>query len=94
VNRLLLAAHDQADLCGIDIEAAHLAWTGGATYLHRNVPIFPRGTSMSAGYYNYVITFGHPIGWGRIVATQGALALVNLPRSTCVPDPSYRWKLP
>jgi phosphatidylinositol glycan class B len=94
VNRLLLAAHDQPDLCGIEVEAAHLAWTGGATYLHRNVPIFSRGTWMGAGHYNYVITFGRPVEMGRIVATEGPLALVRLPRSTCVPDPTYRWKLP
>lgn len=94
VNRLLLAAHDQSDLCGIDIEAVHLAWTGGATYLHRNVPIYPRGAWAGSGHFNYVLTYGGAGRTGRVVATQGPFALVALPRSSCTPDPSYRWKLP
>lgn len=94
INRLLLAAHEQKDLCGIDIEAAHLAWTGGATYLHRDVPIYPRGAWVGSNHFNYVLTFGGVGGMGRVVARQGPYALVALPRSSCSPDPSYRWKLP
>jgi hypothetical protein len=31
LNRLLVEAHNQPDLCGIDIEAATLPWSGGYT---------------------------------------------------------------
>lgn len=94
VNRLLLVAHAQPDLCGIEIEAVHLAWSGGATYLHRNVPIYPRGAWSGANHFNYVLTMGAARRSGRVVATEGFLALVALPLSSCTPDPSYRWKLP
>jgi hypothetical protein len=92
VNRLLLVAHDRADLCGIMIEAAHLAWTGGSTYLHRYVPIYSRGDYSRAPHYNYVLAYGGFRG-GRVVASEGPLALVNVGPS-CVPDPGYNWWLP
>ncbi|MGD0677067.1 MAG: hypothetical protein ABSC94_16755 [Polyangiaceae bacterium] len=92
LNRLLLVAHDQVDLCGIMIEAAHLAWTGGATYLHRPVPIYSRGDWRDSDHFNYVLTYGRPRG-GRVVASEGALSLINI-APACTPDPSYRWWLP
>lgn len=94
INRLLLVAHAQSDLCGIEIEAVHLAWTGGATYLHRNVPIYPRGAWVASNHFNYVLAVAGATRMGRVVASEGPFALVALPHSTCVPDPSYRWKLP
>jgi hypothetical protein len=54
LNRLLLAAHDQPDLCGIDIEGEPLAWSGGYTYLDRAVPIF-EGQASEPAYYNYLV---------------------------------------
>jgi hypothetical protein len=92
VNRLLLVAHDRADLCGIMIEAAHLAWTGGSTYLHRFVPIYSRGDYSPAPHYNYVLAYGGFRG-GRVVASEGPLSLVNVGPS-CTPDPGYNWWLP
>jgi hypothetical protein len=92
VNRLLLVAHDRPDLCGIMIEASHLAWTGGSTYLHRFVPIYSRGDYSRAPHYNYVLAYGGFRG-GRVVASEGPLALVNVGPS-CTPDPGYNWWLP
>jgi GPI mannosyltransferase 3 len=94
LNRLLLSAHDQKDLCGLMIEAAHLAWTGGATYLHRNVPIYSRGSWREAAHFNYVIAFGPLPNAGRVVASEAGLVLVRLPRDSCVADPQYPWRLP
>jgi hypothetical protein len=93
VNRLLLVAHDRADLCGIMIESTHLAWTGGSTYMHRFVPIYSRGEYARAPHYNYVLTYGGGARGGKVVASEGPLALVNVGPS-CTPDPEYNWWLP
>ncbi len=92
INRLLLVAHDRADLCGLLMEASHLAWTGGYTYLHRRVPIYSRGDYRDAAHFNYVLAYGGFRG-GRVVASEGPLVLVNVSPS-CVPDPGYNWWLP
>jgi hypothetical protein len=93
VNRLLLAAHQQQDLCGIRIDAAHLAWTGGSTYLHREVPLYHLGQPPpQSRLFNYVIT---QAGSGaQVVAKEGALELVHLPVEPCVANPGYSWRLP
>lgn len=39
VNRLLWAAGEQPDLCGLGLVGFGPVWTGGYTYLHRDVPI-------------------------------------------------------
>ena len=91
VNRLLLAAHDRADLCGLKLDAARLAWSGGATYLHRDVPIYARDDAASAGHYNYVIAVGGVAG-GEIVARDGRTVLARVAAS-CTPDSSYNWAL-
>lgn len=91
VNRLLLAASRQSDLCGLRIDAAHLAWTGGSTYVHRNAPLYMPGTPHQAGYFNYVLT--RPGSGLPVVATEGPWELVKLAPS-CNPDPGYTWRLP
>lgn len=92
VNRLLLAASKRADLCGLRIDAAHLAWTGGLSYLHRPVPIYPAGTPEQRGTFNYVITTA--AGRPSEVAREQGLALVRLARRECAQDPNYSWRLP
>ena len=39
VNRLLWAVGEQPDLCGLALVGYGPIWTGGYTYLHRDVPI-------------------------------------------------------
>jgi phosphatidylinositol glycan class B len=90
VNRLLFAAHDQPDLCGLQLIAARMAWTGGSTYLHRDVPIYGRDDAGSAGHFNYVITAGNV--QGDLVAHEGRVSLVRVGKD-CTPDPSYNWAL-
>ncbi len=90
VNRLLFVAHDQPDLCGLQLVAARMAWSGGATYLHRNVPIYGRDDAGSAGHFNYVITAGN--AQGDLVAHEGRVSLVRIGKE-CTPDPSYNWAL-
>lgn len=93
VNRLMLAASRQRDLCGLRIDAAHLAWTGGITYLHRNAPLYMPGTPHQQGWFNYVIArqgSGLPA-----IASEGGFELVKLPNMTsCTPNAGYTWKLP
>lgn len=48
-----MAAHDQQDRCGIDVEGTTLQWSGGYTYLDPRVPIFT--ADAPPGYYNYLV---------------------------------------
>ncbi len=92
VFRLMLAASRFPDVCGLRIDAAHLAWTGGSTYLHRRAPLYSPGVPANLGYFNYAI-----VGAGsgaEVVAKEGALELVRLPLPQCNVDPNYRWLLP
>ncbi len=91
VNRLLLAASKQSDLCGLRIDAAHLAWTGGITYVHRKAPLYMPGWPQQYGTFNYVLTRA---GSGaQVIAKEGPWELVKL-GPTCVPDVNYTWRLP
>jgi hypothetical protein len=93
VNRLLLAASRQKDLCGLRVDVAHMAWVGGSTYLHTKAPLFPAGVPHHQGYFNYVITF--PGSGAEVIAQDKGIELVRLPGMTsCVPYPGYTWKLP
>lgn len=92
VNRLLKAASAHADVCGIRIDAAHLAWTGGSTYLHRRAPLYMPGTAANLGHFNYAIV--GPGSGAEVIATQAGLELVRLPIGSCVVDPAYTWQLP
>ncbi|HME92180.1 MAG TPA: hypothetical protein VKE49_12205 [Myxococcaceae bacterium] len=95
VNRLLLAANGQPDLCGLKVEVVHLAWTGGFTYLHRPVPLYAHfGPPRESGRFNYVITFAPLAAPGQVVGSEGNLALVRLPVQSCAFDPGYQWRLP
>jgi len=92
VNRLLIAAGSRADLCGLKVEAVHLAWTGGYSHLHRPVPLYPHtGPARGSGFFNYVLTAA-PVG--DVVAQEGHFALVRLSRPRCIADPHFSWRLP
>lgn len=92
VNRLLLAASRRPDVCGLRVDAAHLAWTGGSTYLHVKAPLYMPGTPPQAGHFNYVIT--RPGSGAEPIAREGPWELVRLPGVACVPDAAYSWRLP
>ena len=93
VNRLLLVASRQKDLCGLRVDVAHMAWVGGSTYLHTKAQLFPAGVPHQAGYFNYVITF--PGSGAEVIAQDKGIELVRIPGMTgCVPYPGYTWRLP
>jgi GPI mannosyltransferase 3 len=76
------------------VEAVHLAWTGGYTYLHRRVPLYPHtGPQRESGLFNYVITPRRFVPEAAIVATEGDLAVARL-GALCRPDDGYSWRLP
>ncbi|RKH40192.1 hypothetical protein D7X12_21530 [Corallococcus sicarius] len=95
VNRLLVFAGRQDDVCGLKVESVHLAWAGGYSYFHRNVPLYPHsGPGRGSGLFSHVITRAGYEGAGATVARDGPLALVKLSGAGCVPDPGYSWRLP
>jgi GPI mannosyltransferase 3 len=92
LNRLLIAAYALPDLCGLRIDETHLAWTGGYSYLHREVPLYHLGQSpIESGYFNYAIERDDT---GQAVAREGPLALIKVGSERCQKDPAYKWNLP
>ena len=91
VNRLLKAASAHPDVCGIRIDAAHLAWAGGSTYLHRKAPLYMPGYPVEPHHWNYAIV--GPGSGAEVIATEGGLQLVRVPIQ-CLPDEGYSWRLP
>jgi hypothetical protein len=53
-NRLLWAAGERTDLCGLAMAGIGPIWTGGYTYLHRDVPIVWR-TPIDLSATNYIL---------------------------------------
>jgi hypothetical protein len=91
VNRLMKIASTHADVCGLRIDAAHLAWTGGSSYLHRKAPLYMPGTPVEYRHFNYAIV--HPGSGAEVIAAEAGLELVRIP-IPCDPDPGYSWRLP
>jgi hypothetical protein len=87
-NRLLLQANTRSDLCGIKVESTLIEWTGGYSYLHRQVPVYRfDGPSRESGKFNYVIARAGSVPPGEVVAVDGKQVLARLPVSRCTPDP-------
>jgi GPI mannosyltransferase 3 len=90
VNRLLLSLSQRPDVCGVRIDVTHLAWSGGSSYLHRPVPIYPAQHPTQLGHFNYAITW--PGSGAEVVSTDHGLELVKL-APTCIADPHFDWQL-
>jgi len=87
-NRLLLQASARSDLCGIKVESTLIEWTGGYSYLHRQVPIYRfDGPSRQSGRFNYVIARAGSVPPHEVVAVDGKQVLARLPMTRCTPDP-------
>lgn len=94
INRLLMTASRQPDLCGLKLERHHLTWVGGYSHLHRNVPLYAiDGPYRESGLYNYIIT-GTDQTIGNPVAIEGSYALRQLGPGPCRPDPDFDSRLP
>lgn len=93
INRLLLAAHDRDDLCGLKIENEDMVFTGGYAYLHRDVPLYDRlGPQRQSRIFNYAIGLWDPLDPG-VVALDGGMALTRLSRELCVDPPAFENRL-
>ena len=90
VNRLLMAAHDRPDLCGLRLDGTGIVRTLGYAGLHRAVPLYSTpGPAAESGYFNYAIVAAGAPHEGTMVARDGAVDLLRLDRSSCVPDPGF-----
>jgi len=95
VNRLLSVAGALPDVCGLKVEAVHMAWAGGYTYFHRDARLYshlgpPRGT----GKYNYVLTVPQAVPASSVRAAAGSYVVAQLFPGPCAPDPAFSWRLP
>lgn len=91
VNRLLMVAGRQPDLCGLRVDVVDLAWTGGSTYLHRRVPLYRRNVPFERGTFNYVVARAGVAGLEAVAEDQGVALYRLAPR--CAEDASYPWML-
>lgn len=95
VNRLLIFAHHAPGLCGLKVEAVHLAWTGGYSHLRRRVPLYAHtGPDRASGRFSHVLTAAANAQGLEVVRREGDLVLAQLPVEVCAPDPRYDWALP
>jgi hypothetical protein len=95
VNRLLKAAYRVPDLCGLKVEPVHLAWTGGYSYLHRNVPLYPHsGPPRQSRFFNYAIAFAGASPREEVVQSEWPFVLLRVFPGSCAPDPGFSWRLP
>ncbi|HYH95948.1 hypothetical protein [Hyalangium sp.] len=96
INRLLMVASQREDVCGLKIEVpVHIAWTGGYSYFHHNVPLYwSASPDRPSGLFNYVITLPQWGVGGEVVARDKDFLLMRLPLQVCVPDRGFSWRLP
>ncbi|MBJ6760043.1 hypothetical protein JGU66_04655 [Myxococcaceae bacterium JPH2] len=95
VTRLMEVAGRREDVCGLKVEAVHLAWTGGYSAFHRRVPLYPHfGPGRESGLFSHVITVPGAVRPDDVVARDGPLVLARVTEGGCIPDPGYSWRLP
>ncbi len=95
VNRLLLVASELPSLCGLKVEATHIAWSGGYTYFHRDAPMYSHlGPPRASRHYDVVLTAAVAVPPQAVIARDGPVVLARLFDGPCAPDPSYRSDLP
>lgn len=85
VNRLILLAHDQQELCGLLLENVNLSVTAGYSHLHRKVPFESEKSQKTTpkNTYNFAITQRRPGPNQELVETHGDWKLLRLPGGTC-----------
>jgi hypothetical protein len=89
-NRMLWKVGARSDLCGLSLGGTHAVWTGGYSYLHRNVPVLnePPDTLDTIWAVNYVIAPPHVVAPPTFVEvdSQDDLRLLRR-RGECAPPP-------
>jgi GPI mannosyltransferase 3 len=103
-NRLLSTAGERPSLCGVAVSPMHIVFTGGYSYLHRDVPMFNanqyalrEGEPPDRGANHLVAPTDYPVPAGfREVAREGPTRLLARPGGCDAPPPTYRraWPRP
>ena len=95
VNRLLVQAGRLPELCGLKVEAVHLAWTGGYTYFHRAARLYSHlGPPRGERKYSHVLTVRGAVPRGAVRAQAGPFVVAQLFDGPCAEDPAFSWRLP
>ncbi len=95
VNRLLTVAGKLGDLCGLKVEAVHMAWAGGYTYFHKDARLYSHlGPPRSSGKYNYVLSVWQAVPPDSVRAAAGPFVVAQLSTGPCAPDAAFSWRLP
>lgn len=95
VNRLLTLAGQRPEVCGLKVEAVHMAWAGGYTYFHKDAPLYSHlGPPRSSGKYNYVLSVPRAVPPASVRASLGPFVLAQVSAGPCVPDAAFSWRLP
>ena len=84
VNSLMMVAGRQADICGLFVEPADLAWTGGYYLFHRRVQLYGGEDNAPASprYYNFAIK-----------DTRAGGPTLTKTRDSCEADPNFTYTL-
>lgn len=96
INRLLWAAGERDDVCGLMVTGESFGWIGGYSYFHRDVNLFPDNDESTRLAANYLIAPAHasaPSGYVEVDKSQGS-ALLKRPGGCAAPMPEYRRELP
>jgi phosphatidylinositol glycan class B len=94
INRSLSWVGQQDDACGVVLAAVYPVWTGGYSYLHRDIPLLGNPDSLPAG--NYAITSSEmmePPGY-ELVKSFGGRRIFRRDGACEPPPPSYSRLLP
>ena len=92
VNRALLLGSTREDMCGLILTGIHPAWSGGYSYLHRDVPIFfrPGPTELAAANY-FIALDGQRLPDGWIEVDRADRFVLYRRDGDCIPRPAG-WK--
>lgn len=90
INLALWSASRKPDLCGVVLVGVPLVYTGGFSYLHKDVPLFTAGTPPEQSSANYWIgPLGYPAPPAyRFVRTFDDFTLFRRD-GACTPAPAY-----
>ena len=96
INRLLWAAGERADVCGLMVTGESFGWIGAYSYFHRDANLYPDSSELTQPAANYLIAPADapaPASYVEIARSRES-ALFKRPGG-CAPAPvDYRRELP
>ncbi len=94
VNRLLSFAGALPDVCGLKVEALHMAWTGATPISTATPGSIPKRAPANSGKFNYVLQLRYAVRPALVRAEAGPYVLAQLSAGPCLPDAAFSWRLP